>query len=104
MILRPLKNRMKESFEHDMSGLDVRAKGDKFDQYVINKVIEGSPADEAGLQEGDELIFVNNQNVKEMNISEIYKILSRKEGKEVEFFFRRNGDLKFAYFRLKRMI
>lgn len=104
MILRPLKNRMKESFEHDMSGLDVRAKGDAFNQYIINKVIEGSPADEAGLQEGDELIFVNNQNVKEMTISEIYKVLSKKEGKEIEFFFRRKGELKFAYFKLKRMI
>ena len=38
MILKPLKNRMKESFEHDMSGLDVRAKGDEFNQYIINKV------------------------------------------------------------------
>ncbi len=104
MILRPLKNRMKESFEHDMSGLDVRAKGDAFNQYIINKVIEGSPADEAGLQENDELVFVNNQNVKDLTISEIYKVLSKKEGKEVEFFFRRNGELKFAYFKLKRMI
>lgn len=104
MIMKPLRNRMKETFEHDMSGLDVRAKGSDFNQYVVNKVIEGSPADAAGLQEGDELIFVNGQNVKDMNISEIYKILSRKEGKEVEFFFRRNGELKVATFYLKRMI
>jgi S1-C subfamily serine protease len=104
MIMKPLRNRMKETFEHDMSGLDVRAKGADFNQYIVNKVIEGSPAYAAGLEEGDELIFVNNQNVKEMTISEIYKILSRKEGKEVEFFFRRKGELKVAIFNLKRMI
>lgn len=104
MIMKPLRNRMKESFEHDMSGLDVRARGTNFNQYVVNKVIEGSPAGAAGLQEGDELIFVNGQNVKDMTISEIYKVLSRKEGKEVEFFFRRNGELKVATFYLKRMI
>ncbi len=104
MILRPLRNRMKEAFEHDMSGLDVRAKGDKFNQYIVNKVIEDSPADKAGLQEEDELIFVNDQNVKELTISDIYKILSRKEGKEVAFFYRRKGELKFASFKLKRMI
>ncbi|CAH0997423.1 hypothetical protein EMA8858_03556 [Emticicia aquatica] len=104
MILKPLKNRLKESFEHDMSGLDVRAKGNNYNQYFINRVIENSPADQAGLQEGDELIFVNNQNVKDLTISEIYKILSRKEGKEVEFFFRRQGELKFTSFSLKRMI
>jgi hypothetical protein len=104
MIMKPLRNRMKETFEHDMSGLDVRAKGADFNQYIVNKVIEGSPAYAAGLEEGDELIFVNNQNVKDMTISEIYKILSRKEGKEVEFFFRRKGELKVAIFNLKRMI
>ena len=104
MILKPLRNRMKETFEHDMSGLDVRAKGDKFNEYMVNKVISGSPADEAGLEEGDELIFVNNQSVKQMTISEIYKVLSQKEGKEVEFFFRRKTELKFTSFLLKRMI
>lgn len=104
MILKPLKRRMKETFEHDMSGLDVRAKGDLFNKYIINRVIENSPADKAGLEEGDELIFVNNQNVNELTISEIYKILSRKEGKEVECFYRRKGDLKFTSFNLKRMI
>ena len=104
MILKPLKRRLKESFEHDMSGLDVRAKGDMFNQYIVNRVIEDSPAYKAGLEEGDELIFVNDQNVKDLTISEIYKTLSRKEGKEVEFFFRRKGELKFTSFLLKRMI
>lgn len=104
MILKPLKRRINESFEHDMSGLDVRAKGDLFNQYIVNRVIEDSPAYKAGLEEGDELIFVNDQNVKELSISEIYKTLSRKEGKEVEFFFRRKGELKFTSFVLKRMI
>jgi hypothetical protein len=104
MILKPIKNRLKETFEHDMSGMDVRARGDNFNQYYINKVIENSPADDAGLKEGDEIIFVNNQNVKDMAISEIYKILSRKEGKDVELFIRRKGELKFASFKLRRMI
>lgn len=104
MILKPIKNRIKESFEHDMSGMDVRARGDNFNQYFINKVIENSPAYDSGLREGDEIIFVNNQNVKDMAISEIYKILSRKEGKDVELFIRRKGELKFASFKLRRMI
>ncbi|PLK46545.1 aspartyl protease family protein [Emticicia sp. TH156] len=104
MIMKPIKNRMKESFEHDMSGLDVRARGDHFNEYYISRVLEQSPAYEAGLREGDELIFVNNQNVKNLAISEIYKILSRKEGKDVELFIRRKGELKFTSFKLKRMI
>ncbi|MEZ4903564.1 MAG: hypothetical protein R2822_18260 [Spirosomataceae bacterium] len=27
MVLKPIKRRMKETFEHDMSGMEIRAKG-----------------------------------------------------------------------------
>jgi hypothetical protein len=104
MCLRPIRTRMREEFEHDMSGIEVRAKGDKFEKFVIDRVIEGSPADEAGIVEGDEIVFINNQNVRDLNISEIYKILSRKEGKLVELLVRRKGVLEFTNFKLRRMI
>jgi predicted aspartyl protease len=104
MCLRPIRTRMKEEFEHDMSGIEVRAKGEKFEKFIVDRVIEGSPAEEAGIIEGDELMFINNQNTKDMSISEIYKILSRKEGKLVELLVRRKGQLEFTNFKLKRMI
>ncbi len=104
MCLRPIRTRMKEEYEHDMSGMEVRAKGDKLEKFVVDKVIEDSPAEEVGITEGDELVFINNQNTKDMTISEIYKILSRKEGKTVELLVRRKGILEFANFKLRRMI
>lgn len=104
MCLRPIRTRIREEFEHDMSGIEVRAKGDKFEKFIVDRVIEGSPADEAGILEGDEILFVNNQNVKDLNISEIYRIFSRKEGKVIELLVRRKGVLEFTNFKLRRMI
>jgi predicted aspartyl protease len=104
MILKPVKRRLKETFEHDMSGMEVRAKGDDFRQYYIDKVVEDSPAWEAGLQEGDEVLFINNKSSNDLIISEIYKILQKGEGKEISLLVRRNGSIQFVKFQLKRMI
>lgn len=104
MILKPVKRRLKETFEHDMSGMEVRAKGDDFRRYYIDKVVEDSPAWEAGLQEGDEVLFINNKSSNDLIISEIYKILQKGEGKEISLLVRRNGSIQFVKFQLKRMI
>jgi Aspartyl protease/PDZ domain len=106
MVLKPIRALMKEAFEHDMSGLEIRAKGDKNKnrKYVIDNVTEGSPAWQAGLEENDELIFINDQLTNDMTISDMYRILQKGNGKEVSFFVRRNGQIQYIKFRLKRMI
>jgi hypothetical protein len=104
IVLKPVKKLLRERFEHDMSGMELRAKGQDFRTYFIEKVIPESPADEAGLLEGDELLFVNNENVNTLNISDIYKVLQRGEGKEVTMIVRRNGSIIVAQFALKRVI
>jgi len=104
IIVKPIKKIMKESFEHDMSGVELKAKGAQLKTYYIGRVIEGSPADLAGLVEGDELMFINNAAAGEMTISDIYKLLQRGEGKEVIMVVRRNGQMALAQFTLKRII
>ncbi|WP_338873436.1 aspartyl protease family protein [Spirosoma sp. SC4-14] len=104
IVMKPVKRLMHETFEHDMSGLELRAKGEQYRNYYIGKIIEGSPADLAGLQEGDELMFVNNNSVSNLTISDIYKILQKGEGKEVSVLVRRKGELVVATFALKRLI
>ncbi len=104
LFLKPNKQRVREPFEHDMSGLEIRGKNKDLSQVYIQKVVESSPAEEAGLQPGDELVFINNQRVTDLTLSEIYKLLSSKEGREIELFIRRNEEVIFTYFRLKRFI
>ena len=104
IVMKPVKRLMRESFEHDMSGMELRAKGESFRTYYIDKVVDGSPAAMAGLEEGDEMLFVNNNSTKELTISEIYKMLQRGEGKEVSVLVRRGGQMIVASFLLKRLI
>jgi len=104
MVLKPVRKAMKETFEHDMSGMDLRAKGEKFNEYYIDKVIEDSPADIAGLQKDDRLMFINNSAAKELNMTEIYKLLQRKEGKAIDLVVNRKGSLVFTTLILKRII
>lgn len=104
MALKPVRVRMRESFEHDMSGLEIRAAGKNFDRFFVKHVDDHSPAALAGIKSGDELVFINNKNVSTMTISDIVRLLSQKEGKSVEVFVRRNGTLNFFYFTLERFI
>lgn len=104
IVMKPVKRIMRESFEHDMSGLELRAKGEKFHAYFIDKIMPGSPAYNAGLEEGDELLFINDSSVRDLNISDIYKILQKGEGKEISLLARRNGQIVVTRFALRRLI
>jgi hypothetical protein len=104
IVMKPIKRLMRESFEHDMSGLELRAKGERFRNYYVAKLIDGSPAALSGLVEGDEVLFVNNSSANDLSITDIYKILQKGEGKEVSVLVRRNGQLIVANFALKRLI
>ncbi len=104
IVMKPVRRMMREQFEHDMSGLELRAKGDHFRSYYVDHVAEGSPAQQAGLHEGDEVLFINKSSAKDLTISDIYKLLQQGEGREVSFLIRRSGQLIVAAFALKRMI
>ncbi len=106
MVLKPIRGLMKEAFEHDMSGVEIRTKGEKNStrKYIIDNVVVGSPAWEAGVEENDELIFVNDRLTSEMTTSEMTRLLQKGDGKEVSFFVRRNGQIQYIKFKLKRMI
>ena len=104
MVLKPVKRILKQSFEHDMSGLELKARGDKFRNYYIEKVADDSPASRSGLKDGDEVLFINNLSAGDLNVSDIYKMLQKGEGKEISILVRRNGNIVFAQFALKRII
>ncbi len=104
IVMKPVRRMMREQFEHDMSGLELRAKGDRFRSYYVDHVAEGSPAQQAGLHEGDEVLFINKNSANDLTISDIYKLLQQGEGREVSFLIRRSGQLIVAAFALKRMI
>jgi len=104
VVLKPVRKMLRETFEHDMSGMELKARGNDLRTYYVERIIDDSPAARAGLQEGDELLFINNAPARQLNISEIYKIMQRGEGKAVGLMVRRSGQVFFTEVILKRMI
>lgn len=104
VILQPVKSLLKEPFEHNMSGLDLRATAPEYKTIFINKVAENSPAFNAGLRAGDEVLFVNNVSVSASGLNELYKVLQRRRGQEISIIVRRKKQVISSRFVLKSII
>jgi predicted aspartyl protease len=104
IVLKPINRRMKEPFEHNMSGIELMAKGDDYHEYTVDRVVEHSPAEDAGLLQGDRMMFINNKSSKEITISEIYKLFQKGEGKNINLIMKREGKIFFATINLRRLI
>ncbi|MDR2158664.1 MAG: Do family serine endopeptidase [Treponema sp.] len=66
---------------------------------VVAQVISGSPADVIGLSQGDRIVSVNGEEVKDL--SSFYRILREKTGKELWFGFIR-GESTLETLKYKR--
>ena len=104
LLLRPTPA-MREPFEHDMSGIDLMATGKNYRRYLIQRVLPGSPAEEAGIQPEEELVSVNFTPVTTYTMSELNRLLHSEDGRLLVLMLRRpNGHVHPAAVRLKRRI
>ncbi|MGB3617308.1 MAG: aspartyl protease family protein [Catalinimonas sp.] len=101
---RPLRRQIRQPFERDMSGLELRAVGDDFSTFVVNRVAHASPAAEAGLHPGDEIMYVDNLSAKELQLANIYDLLQKKAGRKITLLVRRDGALLVTTLVLRRLI
>jgi len=104
VVLKPINRRMREPFEHNMSGMELMASGSDYHEFMIERIIENSPAHLAGLQQGDRVIFINNRSYKDVSITEIYKIFQKGEGKPINLVVKRGANVIFTTVNLKRLI
>jgi len=104
VVFKPIKSRLKEGFEYNMSGLDILAVGEKLDAYFIDHVGENSPGQKAGLVKGDQILFIDGTPVKDMNINEVYQLMKKGDGKALDIVVTRNTKTFFATVKLQRII
>ncbi|MFT5169306.1 MAG: hypothetical protein ACI8P3_004555 [Saprospiraceae bacterium] len=103
MYLKPNKN-YKKGFKFDRSGMIFLASGKKLNTYTINYVVPGSPADEAGIMEGDQIKQVNGLSVKFLTMTNIVRKLQGKVGKKIKIRLSRNGEKIKITFNLREII
>lgn len=67
-------------------------------EIIVSSIRAGSPAEEAGLKEGDLILAVNGKRIHKYKLQEVLKMLNEKEGKKVKVLIERyNSDLLFTF-------
>jgi C-terminal processing protease CtpA/Prc len=90
---------------YDRSGLTIIATGTNFSQYLVQHVIDNSPAALAGIQKGDVITKVNGINVVFLSLEQLLKRFQAHEGTSVSLTVRReNGEMYKTSFRLKNLV
>jgi len=91
-----------DQFEVNCSGLEL-VMDDAFQKVIIDHVYAGSPAYEAGLEVGDEIVQINGANVSDFQLPQIRSMLSQ-DGEEVEILIDREGELCSYTLKLQALI
>ena len=94
----------KKPFFLNLSGLEMKAKGSKLDVYEVMEVRRLSPAQQAGLCEGDLIISVNGILTKDMRLNQVNAMLNSAPGKKVRLEIERNKVKQKLEFRLQSQI
>ncbi|MBA2501750.1 MAG: aspartyl protease family protein [Pyrinomonadaceae bacterium] len=101
LILEPNAH-FTEPYEHSMSGIGLRAEGENFRVIKVHRVIEDSPASEAGLREGDVIVAIGDQPVSSFTLDQLYQMF-KQEGREYDIVVMRGGERLQAKLRLRRL-
>lgn len=103
MYLHPNEH-SSEPFEYDMSGMALVAEGPNFRQFVVDRLIEKSPAAQAGIQVGDRLVQFQNKPAAELTLDQIRQALRQHPGAEVHLEVERQGKKLPILLKTRRLI
>jgi hypothetical protein len=81
-----------EPFESDASGLVLEAKGSDFRIFTVQGIVQGSPADKAGIQTGDIVAGVDGVAATRYALWELQNLL-KSSGAERSLAIKRNGKM-----------
>ena len=91
-------------FEYNLCGITLMMLEMGFNAYMVEDVIPGSPADEAGVQKGDFLRMVNYVPAHELGYDEITGIFHSRPNRVVKLHLNRDGNDFKVKIKLKRQI
>ena len=80
------------------------ASGSNLNHFLVQNVLEQSPAAEAGLQKGDQVLSINRWNCRFYDLSHLNRKFQKKVGKKIRLKIKRNGEKKVYHFRLRDLI
>ena len=102
LTLRPTY-RINESFNYNMSGMEVINPIPGLPIFTITDVRKESPAYYAGLQENDQILSLNNSNMESLELNDIILLLQSRENKKIRIKVLRDGEEIKTSFELKEV-
>jgi predicted aspartyl protease len=103
MILEPNTN-FNDAFEFTMSGLGFMPMRPGAGGLRVAQVYDNSPAKEAGLMAGDEIVAINGREISEFKPDEVLQIFRMDKGKEITLTVMRGKDQFEKKLKLRRFI
>lgn len=100
MMLEP-NSHLSDPIEAGMSGIDFDT--EECRPFKVTKVLEDSPAAEAGIKAGDEIVAIDGRPFKEIPSWEMEKLLS-KNGAEYSLTLSRQGKTLVVKIKLRRLL
>lgn len=94
----------RESFEHDMSGLEIYLAAENNNRFFVNRVEPGSPGEKSGFEVGDEIISINFKDVNLSTLDEITGALKSIDGQTFLVEIARKNNILIKLLRLKRRV
>jgi hypothetical protein len=102
LTLRP-NYKFKEEFNYNMSGMEVINPMPGLPVFTVTNIRENSPAFFAGLQENDQILSLNNNSSKTLELNDINLLLQSKENKKIKVKYLRDGVEHETSFELKKL-
>jgi len=102
MILEPNAH-FADRFDYDMSGIRIRAEGADLKQLRVVRLVENSPAIEAGLREGDLISAINGRPAADLSLNEISQMF-KQAGREFVLDIIRGAEQRQVTLKLRRLI
>jgi hypothetical protein len=94
----------KEAFVYDRSGLILIAGGNLLNTFTVHDIVPHSPAEEAGILRGDEILKINGLIARFYNLGALNQKLQAKVGKTIRLQILRNGQKMNFSFKLRDLV
>jgi hypothetical protein len=91
------------AFDDDMSGMFLVSSGPDFRRVTIQSVAERTPASEAGIAKGDELVSIDGRPVAERTLDEVRELFKR-DGASYRVAVKHGDESREVRLTLKRLV
>lgn len=103
LYLKPGR-KVRKKFKMDRSGLVIFATGQNLNVFVVQDVIEGSPAEEADIRPGDVVQRIQGIPARFYSLNGVIRKFQKKTGKRIRIHLVRDKEVIKKTFRLRELV